>query len=95
MTYIRVKWIHSFSNEPVLLYSELDRQGWEQRKVEIFADGSMGYADANTSSMGTKLSEETIPTLIEISADPQFQPEEICGDEFELVWAKAIERSAK
>jgi len=42
MTYLKVKWIHSHPDAPVLLYSELDRERWEVRKVEVFRDGSLG-----------------------------------------------------
>ena len=44
MIYLKVKWNHSFSDEPVLLYSELDRERWEVRKVEVFPGGRMAYA---------------------------------------------------
>jgi hypothetical protein len=42
MIYLKVKWNHSFSDEPVLLYSELDRKRWELRKIEVFPNGRMG-----------------------------------------------------
>ena len=44
MRYISVEWLHKFENEPVRLLSELDDEGFEIRKVEIFSDGSMGFA---------------------------------------------------
>ncbi len=44
MKYIRVKWNHLFSDEPVLLFSELDDARWEVRKIEVFRDGHQGYA---------------------------------------------------
>jgi hypothetical protein len=34
MSYLKVKWNRSFPDEPMLLYSELDRERWEVRKVE-------------------------------------------------------------
>jgi hypothetical protein len=89
MEYIKVKWVHSHSGEPVLLYSELDKDRWETRKVEVFADGRIGFASATeiTPSTKTKLSLEPLPTLDEIASDPQFQPVEIAKDEFEAVWS--------
>jgi hypothetical protein len=88
MNYIKVEWKHSFSDEPVWLYSELDDNHWETRKVEVFADGRCGYASATESSGTTRLSTEPIPSLIEISYDPQFEPVEITKSEFEEVWLK-------
>jgi hypothetical protein len=72
MEYIKVKWLHSHPDEPVLLYSELDDNRWETRKVEVFADGSIGFASAteDTSSTNTKLSIVPIPTVEEIASDP-------------------------
>ncbi|WP_420869865.1 DUF6881 domain-containing protein [Bradyrhizobium septentrionale] len=48
MTYLKVKWIHALCHRPVLIYSELDDEHWELRKVEILPDGRIGYANALT-----------------------------------------------
>jgi len=88
MDYIQVKWIHSHPDEPILLFSEVDENGWETRKLEIFADNRVGFADATeaTTLTNTKLSREPLPSLTAISSDPQFQPVEITKDEFERLW---------
>jgi hypothetical protein len=88
MTYIKVKWIHSNSNEPILLYSEIDEERMEQRKVEIFADGRYDYASSSESAGSTRLGEVPIPALSEIASDPQFEPVKIPKQEFEEVWEK-------
>lgn len=86
MTYICVKWKHSFADEPILLYSELDARRFETRKLEIFADGRCGFASAWESSGGTRLGEAPIPTLEKILCDPQFEPDEITQAVFERAW---------
>lgn len=86
MRYIRVKWIHTLRSEPVLMYSEIDREGWEIRKVEVYADGRRGYASKSDAVGGSGLSKEPLPSLEEIAADPQFEPVEIDQAEFERVW---------
>jgi hypothetical protein len=88
MTYVKVEWIHLRDDEPVLLYSELDESRWENRKIEVFADGRCGYASQTESIGSTRLGEEPIPPMAEIAADPQFRPSEITEPEFEEVWAK-------
>jgi hypothetical protein len=88
MNYIKVKWIHSCPDDPILLYSELDAERWEKRKVEVFHDGHCGYASASESAGSTRLGEEPIPPLVEIASDSQFEPVEITKEEFEEVWAK-------
>jgi hypothetical protein len=89
MEYLKVEWVHTHSDEPILLYSELDGGRWEARKVEVFADGRTGFASSTeaTPGTGTKLSIEPIPALGEIAADPQFKPVEITKEEFETVWS--------
>lgn len=87
--YIQVKWIHSLSSEPVVLYSEIDESGCEVRKVEVYADGSMGFASSSESRGGSGLSKEPLPSMAEIAADPQFEPIEINQIDFERIWAKA------
>ena len=74
MVYIKVRWKHDDPNDPILLYSEMDDERWEVRKVEVFTDGSFGYADRATSRGTTFLSLEPLPTLLEIAAMPEFEP---------------------
>jgi hypothetical protein len=88
MIYLEVVWSHSIISEPVKLYSEIDEQLWERRKVEVYADGTAGYADAAHSTRGTKLSIEPLPSIEEIAADPQFTPREITAEDFEAVWQR-------
>jgi len=87
MDYLRVKWIHQFADEPTLIFSELDDARWEVRKVEVFPDGTKGYADSTESTPRTGLGKLPVPTRDEIASDPQFEPEEITRDQFEEVWA--------
>jgi hypothetical protein len=35
MKYLKVKWIHPFPSEPIVLMSELDDERYEIRKVEF------------------------------------------------------------
>jgi hypothetical protein len=90
MRYIRVKWIHTLPDEPTLLYSEVDDGGWERRKVEIYPDGTAGYAGPGESFGSTLLGEVPFPPLDEIAADPQFEPCEISRGEFEQVWSNRL-----
>jgi len=88
MNYICVKWKHSRSDDPVWLYSEIDANRCETRKVEIYADGRYGFASAKESSAGTRLGEAPIPSLTEIAYDHQFEPAEFTKDKFEVVWQR-------
>ncbi len=69
------------------MYSELDENRWEVRKVEVFPDGHRGYAGAAESVGETRLGKEPIPPLAEIVADSQFEAVEISHEEFERVWS--------
>lgn len=86
MRYLKVKWDHDNPTDPALLYSELDDARWEVRKVEVFLDGSKGYASSDESAKSTGLGLEPLPFLEDIAADPQFKPVEITKEEFETVW---------
>ena len=86
MMYLRVQWKHCLEDEPVELLSELDEARFEVRKVEIFRDGRKGYASNTESERGACLSIEPVPGLAEIASDPQFLPEEISKEEFDLAW---------
>ena len=88
MTYAIVRWRHSFEDEPIWIYSELDEIRMESRKVELFADGRCGYADKDEAFGGTELAYVPYPDLKEIAADPQFEPRQSTAEEFEEVWRR-------
>ncbi len=92
MEYIRVEWVHSDPNEPILLYTEIDANRFETRKVDLFADGRIGFAcdGEATLSLGTDLSPEPLPTVEEIASDPEFRAARIAREEFEEVWSRRI-----
>ncbi len=88
MRYLYIKWIHKNPGDPVHLYSELDDERYEVRKVEVFADGRRGFADAHEEYAGTVLGTMPVPPLAEIAADKQFEPKEIAVEEFQRIWLK-------
>jgi hypothetical protein len=88
MQYLRVKWAHSHPDEPVEIWSELDDARWEVRKVEVFPDGSVGYASDTECAHATVLGEAPVPALDDIAADPQFKPAMVSKNDFEAIWAR-------
>lgn len=86
MKYIRLRWIHDQRDVPVWLICELDERNWEVRKIEIWRDGSKGYADRDTSYGSTGLGTVPVPPFDELAALPQFECEEISRGEFEAEW---------
>lgn len=89
---IKVIWEHSFPDEPVLLYSELDASRYELRKVDLYADGTLHHAGGGESPTGkTDLGLAPTPTVEEINRDPQFLAFEISQREFEAVWSDSLD----
>ena len=89
MKYIRVKWNHANPDEPVWIFSELDAEGREIRKLECFRNGFCDFATADAFSGSAKLSTGPLPDLSKLAArDPEFEPVEITKEEFEDVWKK-------
>ena len=86
MNYLRVRWIHDFPGEPTDIYSEVDAEAREVRKVEVFADGAMQFAGLGRETGDTWLGDQPIPDLQEIASSPEFVPEAIDRDEFERIW---------
>lgn len=89
-SYIRVRWLHSSPDDPIELWSELDVDRAEVRKVEMWADGRIGYASDAEEGGGTRLGEIAVPSLSEINLDPQFRAGAVAGAEFESRWIDAI-----
>ena len=88
MKYIKVKWIHNFTKEPILFYHEIDNYRNEIRRVEEFRDGHMNYL-SDKLSKGTYPAEKRLPSLEEISNNPEFNLVEINKEDFEEIWEKA------
>jgi hypothetical protein len=87
MTYLMVRWKHSNADDPVLLYSELDEQRMERRKIDIYPDGRWGFADEHEEAGGTGLGEVDTPSVDELNADPEFEAAQIDEAEFERLWS--------
>jgi len=86
MRYILSLWKHDCSDEPVTIYSELDDDSYEVRKIEYFRDGLIGHADRNGTTGRTRLGLAPVPEIQEINLDPQFLAVEIHREQFELIW---------
>ena len=86
MPYIQVQWNHSYPNEPVQICGEYDAEGWETRKLEVFRDGSVSYANAHQQVGTSGLAEVKLSSINEINADPQFSARAIKSSQFERLW---------
>jgi hypothetical protein len=93
-SYIRVEWKHEYDDDPITLYSELDEERWEVRKVEMFRDGHVTWADAKGSIGTTQLGDQPVPAVAEIAANQEFVVKEISRAEFEAAWDAAFESDA-
>jgi hypothetical protein len=89
MWYLKVDWHHEFPDEPVTLYSEVGDDGYETRKVNVFPDGHLEWADSAHESAHTGLGEIAVPPIEEIDEQDEFTATEISRDAFEAVWAQA------
>ncbi len=90
MRYTFVRWIHSTPTEPVLLLSEIDDDGFEFRKVDIYSDGRIALATRTSSDGATFLSYEKYPELTEINSSAEFDAISGSADVFEWFWRLAV-----
>jgi hypothetical protein len=89
MKYIRLKWNHENPDEPVWIFSEVDTDGREVRKIECFRNGFCDVATALGSSGTAALMTLPLPDLTVLAKrDPEFEPVEITKEEFDQVWTK-------
>jgi hypothetical protein len=88
MRYLYVKWVHKDPGAPLHIYSELDGDSYETRKVEVYADGRKGFADGSESAGGTVLSDMKVPSLKELETMPEYQAKEIPAEEFQKMWLR-------
>jgi len=86
MRYINVIWNNDIPTDPKKIISEIDIVGHEQRRINVFEDGSFGLASEDFSTLNTELSEFAIPSLEDINKNKEFNGAEITKDEFEKLW---------
>lgn len=89
MIYLKVHWDHDSEIRPVAFYCEMEDDRMEVRKVELFADGSFGYANEKRSSGKTTLGALPMPTVAELNASRNCEARKITRDEFEEIWRLA------
>ncbi|PKV82652.1 hypothetical protein [Streptomyces sp. TLI_146] len=88
-SYVKVRWDHEFTEEPVDIFSELDDDRYEVRKVEVYREGRLDWADSSRETGTTFLGEVPFPDLQEINSQGEFHAEPITVAEFEAVWRRA------
>ncbi|NEW08356.1 hypothetical protein GK047_20365 [Paenibacillus sp. SYP-B3998] len=73
---------------PSIIYSEIDSEHYEVRKIEIFSNGHTGFATEILEFGGTGLSDKPIPSVESINETPGFYAKELKHSEFEDAWSK-------
>ncbi len=75
--YLKFEWHHDHDDYPVLRYSEIGDGGEELReelrKVDVYSDGHLDFADSVRSTGSTLLSEKPMLGLDKIAAQPEFR----------------------
>jgi len=89
-TYVRVDRRRANAEEPISRYSELDDDSWEVRKIEVFRDGRVTYADGKGSTGATKLGSQPAANA-DAARDSELKATEIQRAEFEVVWNRALD----
>ncbi|MGW5922138.1 DUF6881 domain-containing protein [Nocardia fluminea] len=89
MRYVKVAWHHDFDDEPTLYFHEVGDDNWETRRVQIYRDGHLEWADENHETPTAGLAEIEIAPVDEIGSQPEFDAEEISAEEFESQWSAA------
>ncbi|MEU4347000.1 hypothetical protein [Streptomyces sp. NPDC023838] len=86
---MQVRWDHEFAEEPAVIFSEIDDDCYEVRKVEVYRDGRSDWVDASRETDTIGLGEVPFPDLQEINSQEDFHAETITAAEFEVAWARA------
>jgi hypothetical protein len=87
--YLRASWINPPAGEAEVWFHELDRAGYEVRKVVVFPDGHFERAGLGEQTDYAALGEKPVPGIDEINAQAEFRAEEISEDAFEEAWKAA------
>jgi len=89
LKYILLKWFHNLDDEPYKIYSEIDDQRYEVRKIEIYKNGTIYICDEQMNNSQIELADVAFPEdLDEINQDRQFFAQYISKEKFESIWNK-------
>ncbi|MCL2682872.1 MAG: hypothetical protein FWE63_05235 [Bacteroidales bacterium] len=91
MKFIKIHWTHSFKDSPEFIYSAIDEEGYEIKKVEVFKSGDYTVYSENINS--DRLAEGIYPSLEELTFEEKIesmQAFEIDEVEFNEIWSKYL-----
>ncbi|MFI9506960.1 DUF6881 domain-containing protein [Nocardia sp. NPDC052566] len=86
MWYIKVVRESGSATEPLTTFSEVRSDGRERRKVNVFQDGSTGFASISAYTDGTELDRTPILSADEISLRPGHEATKISPADFQVEW---------
>ncbi|MFJ6607067.1 DUF6881 domain-containing protein [Streptomyces lydicus] len=89
MRYWKVIWHHDFEEEPVTLFSEIDEEGYETRKVQEYRDQRLLRTDGSDETAEIGLSEGPVGKFEDVAAQPEFSAFALTEGDFEAVWRAA------
>lgn len=89
MRYVRIDHSDVPDGGAVVAFCEIDGDGYENRKVEVFSDGTLDYAGGLVEGESTWLSDDPVGTVTEISRRDGFTAREIASAEFRAAWTAA------
>ncbi len=87
MEYIQLEWFHDVAEDPCIIYSEINGQRYEVRKIAAFKDGT--YMKCNEEMINSQIELADVPfpvNLEEINQDKQFYAKYISKEEFQEKW---------
>ena len=95
MQYVLVEWDHDLDDEPYLVYSELDGDRQETRRVEFYRNGitfSYGGERGNEGALSPNPFPEDLKELCPEDAEGNFTARSIEARLFYEIWNQAQER---
>lgn len=90
MKYLHIQWMHDLPDAPTDVYAELDDDRMEIRKIEMFGDGSIGYALLGLSTESTSLRSSPVPYVSQLNQDPKAMARDLEWHEFDDLWDKVV-----
>lgn len=92
MFYVLLEWSHKWDDEPVQIWSELDDQRCETRKIEVFSHGFRLTYDHEDPRSAAGLADVPFPEdLRKLNAAGPFHASSVSQSDFEGLWSRSIE----
>jgi len=89
MRHVKIIWTHNETSDPNIMFYEISENNEILRQVELFSDGSYGFANSAMERHSFITNDIPFPSNEEINSELDLHAFDIDRERFEVIWTRA------